>query len=170
MKKTLFFVIMVQLSVITINACRPLGLCEPEKLSFEKINFGSNQLKIQGYYYGDSVLTDGEYAVKVVLLYKNGIFLNNYPIKLSKFFYDSQLPIVSREVLNNRQDHWGIFKVNNQQLFIEYWMTPFNGCPKIVKEEAEILNDTTFVMKSKNKIYRFRSSTIKPDSTNNFIK
>jgi hypothetical protein len=170
MKKKLIIFVICLFFATANHSCRSLGLCEPEKLSFARTNFLGTQLRTRGYYYGDSIFSEGEYSVKVVLLYRNGIFLNNYPIKLSKFFFDPQLPIVSSEVLNNRQYHWGIFKIDNQKLTIEYWNPSFDGCPKVVKEEADILNDTTFVIKGKNKIYRFRASLVKPDSTNNFIK
>ena len=170
MKKKLIIFVICLFFATANHSCRSLGLCEPEKLSFARTNFLGTQLRTRGYYYGDSIFSEGEYSVKVVLLFRNGIFLDNYPIKLSKFFFDPQLPIVSSDVLNNSQDYWGVFKINNQQFFIEHWMTPLDGCPKVVKEEAEILNDSTYVLKRTNKIYRFRASLVKPDSTNNFIK
>ncbi|MCU0390515.1 MAG: hypothetical protein MUE81_05320 [Thermoflexibacter sp.] len=171
-----FFLILIS---IGLSACQLLGWCKDDSLSSPRIDYTGNQLKVNGYYYGDSSIVGGKTNVLVSYFYRNGIFIDRESVELTKVLSN----IIPNEPLNQIKGIWGIFKIEGNKITIESFRSSMCGV-KTSFIEGEILNDTTYLIKSsesrdkgrvtsrleRNSIYRFRQSNIKPDSTNNFIK
>lgn len=128
---------------------------------------------MDGYYY--MRYEDGYCSF---FLYKNGLFLSNgcsndieSLAKLDLLLSDSEF----QERKNKNQFVWGIYKILGNKVIIERW-EPWNDVPyKVKRSEGDILNDTqisTSAMKNLEvyEVYQFREFSIKPDSTNTFIK
>jgi hypothetical protein len=168
MKKLFIILVCIILVSILTNSCRFLGICEDSNLSLQKMSSAKNYLKVNGFYYEDTL--NG--ALTAHYLYDNGIIIKDIGIPIN------ELP--NYKIMPNQNQHlqsckgcWGVFLIENNKIIVEKWQSNFNGCVTTYREEGEILNDSTFTLKkvnNKNVIYRFMYSTSKPDSTNNFIK
>jgi hypothetical protein len=169
--KTYFLILfgLIFLGLIT-NSCRLLGVCEDESLSLTRTNYIGQQLKVEGYYFGDTIsLSNNTQAVSMTYIYRNGVILSLGSIELAKII-SNDIPSLNSTELKNLKKLWGVFSIEGNKITIEKWSFEQYQCFKRQRIEAEILNDTTYILKSSNKIYRFRASSVKPDSTNNFIK
>lgn len=139
-----------------------------QKLSFNRQDYLSNELRTDGFYYSDTknsffilyrngvtIFSGGPYQAKSYIDVEN--YISDY--KRFKFTYDTQY-------------YWGIFKVEKPIIIIETWMSgdAFAGY-STMQVNGKILNDSTIeVTKPYNAIFRFYKLHHKPDSTNVFVK
>lgn len=141
-----------------------------DKFTLTKTEYNGNQLRIDGYYYSN--VYDNYY--NLIFFYKNGVILK----KETRFEYiESEIKVGS-----NVKTDWGLFKINNNTIKIEYYIKKMiEGLPAYIKS-GEIIDDTTLVLKKEyrsndssnfteiNEIYHFQKLDSKPDSTNSFVK
>jgi hypothetical protein len=140
------------------------------------------KLKVHGgYYYGDSTTTsNGKIRVHHLCLYQNGIYYDLGGAEIDVLFAKDLL-LLAPDI----RHIWGLFKIEGSGITIECWNQLSAGCLTTFVQKGQVLNDTTFAITSREKrkngrasspaeelykIYRFRASKNKPDSTNNFIK
>ncbi len=169
MKRLFYSISLIGFIIFISNSCKLLGSCEDEKFSTSRTLYTGSQLKINGYYYGDTIITEGRTTeVRATYFFQNGIvaFGGGELQKLSL----SQSLLADTESLKKVKILWGIFRIEGTKLIIERWLPRQFDCLDAIQDEAQILNDSTYLLKRTNKIYRFRASSVKPDSTNNFIK
>ena len=160
------------------------GICKDDELEMTRQNYSGNQLKIQGYYYGD-VEPEGVFPfANIYYLYRNGVFSTSGATDLDNAIAGSIVVDIENNLGKTSRRSWGVFEVNGSEIEIERW--GINGACGFgtVYERGDILNDSTFVIRlrelSENgKVYRteepnsefyFRPLTQKPDSTNSFIQ
>ena len=165
-----------------ISFCSACSLfCKDDELSFGRIDHDMTKLKVHsGYYYGDSTTSNGKIRVNHLCLYQNGIYYDLAGKEIDELFAKDLL-LIDPYI----QDSWGLFKLEGSSITIESWTQLSVGCLTTFVEKGVVFNDSTFVItlreKYRNgrasspaqevyKIYRFRASKNKPDSTNNFIK
>ena len=139
MKTSLFTIVLI--SVFFIN-CGKNILCKDDNLSLPKISFAGNQLKIDGYFYGD---IDPKFA-NIYYLYRNGVFYTSEASDLS----DAENGTIKVDVSNNLgkqiKGQWGVFTINGNNIEIERWQSNINGCETTIYEKGNIINDTSFVI------------------------
>lgn len=179
-KRALFIIIWITI-ILGLSNCR-FGLCKDDNLRLPQENYTGDQLKIQGYFFGDSTSNIAPIFVDVIVLYNNGVVLQTQ-LPTSEIEPNvSPFSSFTTPATDIRED-WGLFRINGSYIEIERWRE--SGCGAKTKYEVgTILNDTTFVMIAReyrqngqagklerpNSIYRYRSLTQKPDSTNNFLR
>lgn len=137
----------------------------------------NNNFNTNGYYIGEQ---NGIY--NILFFYRDGVVRyigskktdNN--LEISNYIFKEY--INSKPKINSRTG-WGTFIIDGKK--IEYDMYAPRADAPIYTRRGEILNDSTFVIKSisefdgkktnpQNTIYHFRKFNPKPDSTNSFIK
>ncbi len=151
------------------NSCEFLRVCEDDKLSTTRLPYNANDLKINGFYYGDTVISQNKPIIYVNYFFRNGIVIFN-SMSLDNIALPTPILFADSTLLKQSKSSWGLFKIEGNKLIIEQWIPQYGGCLKAVKEETQILNDTTYLRKRTNTLYHFKASYFKPDSTNNFIK
>ena len=146
-----------------------------DKCTLEQRDYVGNNLRVDGYYYED---VEKEDYTTIFILYRNGVVLtpgnpkmteaDNYVAKWNKNdFYKETISI------------WGLFEVEDSVVSLEYYLPSMYGHHTYLMR-GTILNDTTFSMtegkrsdqskyESINRLYRFRQTDAKPDSTNIFF-
>lgn len=167
MKKILLFLFFV-------NLCSCV-LIEDENFTFELQAYYGKEINTEGYY----KLINGDYSqfknnndTSILFFYKNGVI-----------FFSSILDIVDEIKLNKSRGiyyNWGIYKVENDSIYIQYKFNPGDLRTYVYTMVANIENDTTihFCYTKSNSIgnfktehtYVFEKIPSKPDSTNVFIK
>lgn len=179
-----FNVFAVFLVALAFCGCERIGLCKDDELSFGRVDYTGNQLRVNGYYFGDVIKDDKMPLANIYYLYKNGVFLSRLVQDLDK----AQLGTISIDTSNSFakrvKSAWGVFRVNGKIIEFERWEPSMNSCEKTVYERGEVVSDTSFVLKRRefrtngkvghtenlDSIFSFRSTLQKPDSTNQFIK
>jgi hypothetical protein len=170
MKTLLFFLFGFILFSIFVSSCKLIGGCEDKTFSTSKIPYNGNQLKINGYYYGDTLVTENRPTiVRINYFFQNGIVIYS-GANLEQLTLSTPALFLNTTNLNASKESWGVFRIVSNKLSMESWIPRLFDCLGTIQDEAEIINDSTYLLKRTNKIYRFRSSIIKPDSTNSFIK
>ncbi|MDR0507689.1 MAG: hypothetical protein LBH32_12870 [Dysgonamonadaceae bacterium] len=143
-------------------------LFSDEEMSFDRIDYEGNELRLDGYYY-----RQGKDYTLVHFFYQNGIILS------ANSYRNLDLDIVEKQLLEiyyqivKEKPNWGIFKIANNQIEYEQWEAPNEGGLSISHSKGYIENDTTFHIKETyldHEVWHFRKFDHKPDSTNNFIK
>lgn len=166
-----YFIICLLISFSCLIGCRVYN-----ELSFNRIDYLSNNLRIDGYYYRKF---NSEYYpiffYENGIVYKMGIFsevnnieeLDNQIRKNISMYGTTQVPFF-----------WGVFKVEGNSIEINHWLTGTGSTypAKLVKGKItdpmnlelnwgeDILNNTEL------NYWKFREFSPKPDSTNRFIK
>ena len=174
-------ILFVSFLLIFVQSCSKIFKCKDDELTIPRTENNTNKLKLNGYYYGD-IFDYNENKPKVYLLYQNGIFYNCEHIK--KEDIDASLMILNNNELRSKyKSRWGTYKINGNNIEIEYWLPQANHCVKLSYNKGEILNDTTFKItyvrtsyrgevgyeKNVNDIFYFKQYSPKPDSTISFI-
>ena len=142
-----------------------------EPLRFEKQENRSNKLKLDGYYYTRFLNSN---ANQVIFLYSNGVI---YQVIDNSDY----LSVIENSIKSNayaREDkgnpiEWGAYIIKGDSIYIDRWIVG-GGTGDKPREYGVgiILNDTTFTNSgfSGSGLFRFRHFSIKPDSTNRFVK
>jgi hypothetical protein len=177
MIKILFFI----QAVLLTQSCEKMT-CKDDALTIARVDNNSGKLRLDGYYYGDISGVNAEYP-NIYLFYQNGIFSNANSYSLS----DAEAGNVTLNFPELKYQHkgdWGVYKIDGNNIEIEYWVSRSCGGVGLLYESGKILNDTTFKItywrhsvegrtkqeKNIEAIFKFKGYTPKPDSTNNFIK
>jgi len=154
-----------------------------DELSFQRIPYTGNQLRVDGYYYQKK---DGKFFTMYcfyrdgIVLYLGGGFTSGQIIELEDRIQNGSF----YQDIKNQKDYWGVFKIENTSILFEKWYPSSGGGLPAYVRAGEILNDTTFVItesyrmqggkkkevRERNETYHFRKFSPKPDSTNIFIK
>jgi len=182
------FLVMKQLLFLflfMLNACsKTHNEANDDKISLAKTNYVGSGLKINGYYY-TLYHFDKSFINGATFFYDNGIVLgiggrSENTTKFEKDFISNHNP----EYLLKTKSSWGLFTINNTNLYIEKWSPKsFGSVHKVFSHECEILNDSTYVLKKQyrmvngqqtevsypNQTYHFVAFANKPSSDNNFI-
>ena len=160
--------------------CKKNILCKDDNLSLQKTTYTGDQLKIDGYFYGEP---NSKNNVRIYYLYSNGVFFDDGIESLE----DSQNGTIKVDVSNNlgkqTKGQWGTFSINGNSIEIERWQSNINGCETTIYEKGNIINDTSFVITRRefrergksiktedpNSTFYFKALPQKPDSTNVFV-
>jgi len=165
----------------TFSSCEKSGLCKDDDLNFARRDYTGNQLRVDGYYFGDPS-TDNN--VNIYYFYRDGVFLDKgiEPLEDAETF--NFTVDVSNEFGETIKGAWGVFQIDGSTIEIERWQSSSNGCETTLYELGEILNDSTFVItlrefrengkvnrtEEANSEFYFRVLVQKPDSMNSFIQ
>lgn len=166
------------LTTIALISCLKIREC---KLELNRIDYHSNELRVQGYYY--FVENDGK-IVPAYILYRNGVLLklNGGPYTEMELANaeTSWLSERSKELRRDVHMDWGIFLVYQDNIVIETWGPSRGGTPPLYRIKGYIMNDSTFVTTefttclgeagSDEHTYYFKHLAQKPDSTNTVIE
>ena len=177
MKRILYILLLLSLSSCEI---------ELEEMYLTRIEYLSDILRIDGYYYDKEADTK---RIKLrYLFYKNGVSYYDSDSSYYDSFTELEEYIKSSNKSNIFQKYafgWGIFNVMDSTILIEeYFQSALNKKLTAIFS-GKILNDTTFTLNERYKLdqngdkydlyefdatYHFRQYSSKPDSTNNYIK
>lgn len=171
------------IAVFLFSSCEKSGLCEDDELSLTRVNFTGNQLRIDGYYYGNQTENSTPPLVDIYYLYRNGVFYTSDAAELAKAEAGTIYVDIENEFGKKIKGAWGVFQINGTLIEIERWQSRMSGCETTIYERGNILNDTTFVLtrrearengkavvvKDINDIFKFQPLPEKPDSSNSFI-
>lgn len=156
-----------------------------EDLTFQKIKYGTDELRINGYFYSESKNN----SESVFFLYENGIFLDwggvSNSLRLNLFSINEIRDSTIHHFSNlgyhkNLQYGWGVWKIENNQIVVESWLTGVGGAYPVGRYVGDIINDSIIMIAftyqlppvgtEKKERFMFREFNPKPDSTNQFIK
>lgn len=173
-KKFYFFTIIITL---LFTNCRRINQCDKkEKLTFPKIPYKGNNLKIDGYYYNVNCFPK--------IFYSNGILLSGCYTYSILNQNNIEVRIVSGEFyedVKNDKTVWSLYTINNDEIKYEFFTRKGAlDCYYPVTVSGIILNDTTIEFtqivnsdgsepQSISSIWHFKQFSHKPDSTNSFI-
>lgn len=175
------FLIFPMLVILLFSSCDKNSLCEDDELTLEKVDYTGNQLKTNGYYFGDVTENSDPAYAEIYYLYRNGFFFTTGASLLQEAENGTiDVPLGPGE---KAKRSFGLFQIDSNTIVIERWQTRINGCETTIYERGNILNDTTFVITRRefrsdgepqrtddlNAVFKFRPLTEKPDSTNTFI-
>jgi len=139
------------------------------------MNYIGNEIRVDGFYYYQ--FEDG--FIETFFLFRNGVYYDYGSCQCP------DLEAVENHMMNEFtientpkvQYSWGVFRVENNNVEIERWLTGSGGAYPTKLSKGEIINETTMVIKGipvsgegTLDTFRFREFSPKPDSTNVFIK
>lgn len=167
-----------------ITNCNKNKPCKDDELSVPKSYFKGNELRIDGYYFGDVNRNTIKPFANIYYFYFNGVFFTSDASDLNEAEAGTIKVDVENSFGKQIKGLWGVFKINGDVIEIERWRSRNNGCETTIYEQGNIINDTTFIImkreyrengtiskiESPNSTFYFRPLPQKPDSTNNFIK
>jgi hypothetical protein len=167
MKRLLFIVSFIFLTIF--SACSDSWR---RKLNIERLDYNGNELKIQGFYYNKNFAT--------FILFKNGVTLGwlrvgNTLNDVINYWTDKNS--YGQHVDSPRD--WGIYQISKEIFKSEGWYANGEILHPIGKHIGRIVNDTTLLITEahfppqhtvENDTFYFYPLSIKPDSTNRFIK
>ena len=166
-----------------LSSCDKNDGCEDDQLSLVQTSYNGNELRIDGYYFGDVTENSDPSLVSVYYFYADGVFFTSESSELSDAEAGTILVDVENDFGKRIKASWGLFRVDSNLIQIERWQSRTNGCETTIYERGTILSDTTFVLSRRefrdngeaqrtddlNAMFKFRPLTEKPDSTNSFI-
>lgn len=174
MKNKIKYLILLLLFCVSCEKCKENP---PEELCNGAFPYTTNELRLDGYYFGKYNETDGD----ILIFYRNGVMLyggisNEADLgsKESSFADGSyHADAVSDEY------KWGVFRVSGNSFYYERHYPSTNSWLVYVME-GNIENDTTIQItksyrcdgsefREKNRIFYFKQFNLKPDSTNSFV-
>lgn len=177
MVRKLFIFTLISLAICDIS-CREEPILEND-LSLKRMPYENGHLRIDGYYY-----TQFDETYRIYFLYHNGTVLSGGNVLLDEL--ENQEESYANgdfwEAKQAKQSYWGVFQVNGKRIEIEKWYPSSGEALPVFLHRGEIQNDSTFVMtksietsasdeeKPIHHTYHFRKFSLKPDSTNDFIK
>jgi hypothetical protein len=185
---TYFFVThVILISFLFLCSCKKINELRDAKLILKKQDYTGTELRINGYYY-NTYPYNGSINYNIYFFYRNGIKLYGTSVSLA------DLPAMEQQYMDgtyasnskNYKADWGVFQIEGGTLLSEMWSDSDGPLPAY-RSEAQIVNDSTFQVikrweikrcKLKNpkdfssnpEIYHFKHLSIKPDSTNSFVK
>jgi len=164
------------IAVLIITSCSK----RLDELMMNKSPYTGSELRIDGYYMSSP---NSSMDVGVGVFYRDGVCIHFFfrPETLDTMNYIESEFLLNESFINDAKSKpsWlGVFEINDESLNFETWeagrnITTFNHF-------ADILNDTTFILRERvdnllssssteNLTYRFKEFSPKPDSTNMFI-
>ena len=166
MKSTLFFLLII------VSGCNRYAR---HSLTMSKESYNGNQIKINGMY-----VKRDNIGISRFFLYNNGVIRRDSELdfhnKTTQQIEEYLRQIKGTNCCNNYPPSWGLYKIDGNLINIEMWRSgdSFEKYPT-QSSYGEILNDTTIVLhgfigKSNTHTFHFVPLSIKPDSTNRFIK
>lgn len=184
MKRMIVHIGLFLLVMVLFSNCGKNGLCKDDELTLQRDEYSGNQLRIDGYYYGDVDRNSSKPFANIYYLYRNGIFFTSEAADLTQAEAGTIDVDVENTFGKQIKAAWGVFQVNGNTIEIEHWRSRSDGCETTIYERGGILNDTTFVImvrehrtsgkvkltETPNSTFHFRPLDAKPDSINNFIK
>jgi len=168
-------------SILVFNhACNKITECKDDELTITRTENKTGKIKLNGYYY--SVFSFDTSSAEVYLLYQNGIFFDANSKDLDDI-KNNNVDLNLPDLAYQYKGFWGTYKINGNNIEIEYWLPQANHCVKLSYNKGIILNDTTFKItykkfsykgetdyeESVNEIFYFKQYSPKPDSTISFI-
>jgi hypothetical protein len=170
MKKIIYITCMLSILTFSLGCKKPK---KDKKLSISQTPNNSNLLKLNGYYYYE-YSGNNELIKDVYLFYRDGQIIS-FSISGGNGFLDLENYLVSdrfKSQIQSNKDMHGLYLIENQNLVTEKWAANESGY-LVNRSEGLILNDSTFEISntgaSGNLLYKFKSYSPKPDSTNKFI-
>ncbi len=171
------------MAVFLFSSCEKFGLCEDDELSLERVDYTGNQLRIDGYYFGDVNPNSTKPFANIYYFYENGVFFTSEAANLDQAESGTIVVDIENTFGKKIKGAWGVFQINGSLIEIERWQSRMSGCETSLYERGNILNDSTFVLtrrearengkavvvKDINSIFKFRPLPEKPDSSNSFI-
>lgn len=162
------------------TSCQRLGLCKDKEFSFDRIDNTTGKLRLDGYYYSQYFSDSTQDLSLVCFLYENGIYEGNSSGP-NEEVREGDVEIDDSFGRNNAKTSWGIYKIEGDEIEIQFWLPTQLSCHAIQVEKGVIENDTTFIITSTyttkdddvrevNSVFRFVPYSPKPDSTNSFIQ
>jgi hypothetical protein len=153
---------MLWIITLFIISCSPYTI--PFKIKQEPLK--QDLIKINGFYHSE---TSG----LTFILYKNGVLLRVYLV--DKLYHTESASKVqsfwTKDIylsdIYNKPYYWGVFTITNNKINIEYWLNA-DGCICPNAHNGLVINDSTLILDTNT--FNFYSLSIKPDSTNRFIK
>lgn len=171
MVRTIFYCVIFIL-IVSCSVRRQLPTLQLEENSSER-------LLLNGYYYTklDSVFFD------VIFLYKNGIVYQGGNPRIKEGFKNID-DTFSKSYVNDKKTGyiWGLYIVDGNNITLERYLTPIYAEKyQTYVDKGHIIDERQFIITSRKYIktgkletrrdtFNFRPLSIKPDSTNNFIK
>ncbi|MFM2293387.1 MAG: hypothetical protein RIS29_3200 [Bacteroidota bacterium] len=163
MKTTIYLTIIL---ICSLWSCT-IETLPDEELTMNREPYTGNSLRINGFYKG-AISMQNYY--EYLFLYSNGVtFYIGYKDVDSLILMSKDL-----ETALKKKDHWGVFQISNNSLYIQQWGQNPTAIQYILyNHKYEIVNDSTLFFKNSDgdsTIYHFIKYSPKPDSTNTFIK
>jgi hypothetical protein len=161
--------------VMVVFSCSTLF--PDEKLSMQRTDYNSDELRMNGYYYCYFEKTD---ITVIYFLFRNGIMrcAGGY----SRYNEDNrEIEMVSYFGKSVKTD-WGVFIIDGDTIRYEKWVEAPSGVSAIINRHlGYIENDTTIHFtesyypgrnetKQIDEVWHFKQFDNKPDSTNVYIK
>lgn len=171
--------ILILLVILSTSGCSLWFPREDDFLTIPKTPYTSNNLRLDGFYY--QKWEHGTKYSNVVYLYNNGVVF-----QMGGYGDLSELTEYAGHAITfdvtDKNGFWGLFQVESNTIVYESWVGTQLGY-LVYREEGDIINDTTFVMKERsrmnqgiktettsiNYVYCFKEYSPKPDSTNTCI-
>lgn len=154
-----------------------------DTLQLTRTSITGNQLRLDGYYYDNYASYENLDYIDPIILYSNGIILHTGVEHSLRAIDSTFLDEKWLEYSKNRHDWWGIYQIEGNSIKIEKLYHSNAWFFHAYIRSGKILNDTTFIINSVERsgkpwtkeekilrVYHFRHFSIKPDSTNRFIK
>ena len=177
MKNTMSLITAFLIIALALTSCNKLEKCDDEELSINLHEYSGNSLRLDGFYYYNP--NDEQALCEIIVLFKNGVVCIPEPEEYNKL--DTYLESIPNDLLSTTKYYWGVYDISNNEISINHWEVANCGLPTLL-HEGNILNDTTFILKKTTlkqnsettetqieKIYHFKHSSTKPDSTRIFI-
>ncbi|MEY4904949.1 MAG: hypothetical protein RLZZ292_2764 [Bacteroidota bacterium] len=176
MKKNILFFVLLP---FILSSCLVLlyGRYGRGPLTMARESLTSNNFMTDGFYHyheaGDGFLN--------IAFFRNGIFLVPYATPYSKTKNKAAAEAYFKTITKEKNPYhdvvfaWGVFKIQNNDLTMEGWMSGDGGNKYHTKIfNGKILNDSTFVIPKGfiNPLpdtFHFVKTSVKPDSTCPFI-
>jgi hypothetical protein len=164
-----------------ILSCRKSKFCEDPELSIKKSEITGNQLKLNGYFFGNPQDYNGRILYEILVLYRNGVLFKGGVSEFENLNENVNDIFLNGNKMTKAKYEWGAFLLDQGKITIEHWI-PFQCSYPIEKRIGEIQNDTTInfrikTFKTRSKIemniidetFHFRQFKNKPDSLNEFV-
>lgn len=171
------------LIALVFEACVKDSICYDVPLNLSRHDADSVQLKLNGFYYGNSFQTfEGDTKYNLVVLYSNGIVMSLGAASEGQL--ESQIELISANIhtiSTSSKSTYGVFQIHGSEILLEKWR--FGQCGHDVDLfEGEIVSDTVFkfnklttetetqvITEEIDHTYIFHAYSPKPDSLNSFI-
>ena len=145
-----------------------------EKLINQPIGYTGTKIRTNGYYYNVRPVgkNDDRPAIDVIFFYRNGVVYDSARIidedrsNIEQNYFSTMGKYELSERDKEAPYYWGIFFEQGNDLLIEGWDSSVGGKHPRILDRYKIISDSTLLID--DVIYKFRSFSPKPDSTNQF--
>lgn len=175
MKSTIFFLVIF----IHFSCVRMLP---DEELTMTRTQYTGKDFRIDGYYVGTTNFLD-----KNARNYTNYIFFYSNAVVFSFSHYENEIHDIDEIISDmnrnrNRKDLWAVFQLEDNMIHTQGWINSgsissdrlyslLDGFYKIINDTTILYEKSTgYITHEFNVYYHFKQLSLKPDSTNIFIK